>query len=105
YAIRAGSGGVGLWEGGNGVVREFEALAPMDASLVTERRRHAPHGAAGGGDGVPGCNRVNGNPAGAKAQVRLAPGDVLRIETPGGGGWGTGNGERGTGVTHSGDQR
>ncbi len=100
YALRRGSGGVGTWGGGDGVIRELEALAPMEASLLTERRRHAPRGAAGGGDGAPGHNLVNGNPSGAKAQVRLAPGDVLRIETPGGGGWGgreAGNGKRETG--------
>jgi N-methylhydantoinase B len=81
------------------VIREREALAPMEASLLTERRRHAPHGVAAGGDGKPGRNLVNGVPVGAKAQVRLAAGDVLRIETPGGGGWGreTGNEKRETG--------
>jgi N-methylhydantoinase B len=88
YAVRTGSGGAGRWVGGGGVVREFEALAPMEANIVTERRRHAPSGAAGGGPGAPGRNALNGAVLGPKVRARLAPGDVLRIETPGGGGWG-----------------
>jgi len=88
YAVRKGSGGAGRWVGGDGVVREFEALAPMEANIVTERRRHAPSGAAGGGSGAPGRNALNGAVQGPKVRARLAPGDVLRIETPGGGGWG-----------------
>jgi N-methylhydantoinase B len=88
YALRRGSGGVGQWTGGDGVTREFEALAPMEATLLTERRRHGPRGAAEGVDGAPGANVLNGAPVPAKATLRLAPGDVLRIETPGGGGWG-----------------
>jgi N-methylhydantoinase B len=88
YALRRGSGGVGTWAGGEGVMREFEALAPMDATLLTERRRHGPRGAAGGGDGGCGANLLNGAPLPAKATLRLSPGDVLRIETPGGGAWG-----------------
>src|SRR5947208_3449288 len=54
YGLRRGSGGVGQWRGGDGVVREFEALAPMEASILAERRRHAPRGAAGGRDGARG---------------------------------------------------
>jgi N-methylhydantoinase B len=88
YALRRGSGGVGTWAGGEGVVREFEALAPMEATLLTERRRHRPGGASGGASGAAGANRVNGTALPAKTAVRLAAGDVLRIETPGGGGWG-----------------
>ena len=88
YALRGGSGGVGKWAGGDGVVREYEALAPMEAGLLTERRRHGPRGTAGGGDGAPGANLINGRPLRAKMACALAPGDVLRIETPGGGGWG-----------------
>lgn len=89
YALRRGSGGTGRHPGGAGVVRAFEALAPMEASLLTERRRHGPHGAAGGSDGMPGKNSLNDRLLAAKTAVRLVPGDVLRIETPGGGGWGT----------------
>jgi len=88
YAVRRDSGGAGKWAGGEGVIREFEALAPMEANVVSERRRHAPSGAAGGKPGAPGRNTLNGTPLAPKAHARLAPGDVVRIETPGGGGWG-----------------
>jgi N-methylhydantoinase B len=88
YALRRGSGGSGAWPGGDGVVREIQLTTPADVSLLTERRRHAPRGAAGGGDGAPGRNVLNNQPLPAKTNRRLAAGDVLRIETPGGGGWG-----------------
>jgi len=90
YGLRRGSGGAGRWSGGDGVIREFEALAPMDASILAERRRHAPSGSGGGGAGTPGRTLVNGAPLPPKASTRLAAGDVVRIETPGGGGWGAG---------------
>src|SRR6266550_2776845 len=82
--------GRGTWNGGDGVVREFEALAPMEATLLTERRRHGPAGAAGGLAGEVGRNLLNGESLLSKTALRLATGDVLRIETPGGGGWGKG---------------
>ena len=85
YAVRRGSGGKGLHDGGDGVVRELEALADMSYSLLTERRRHPPRGAAGGGGGAPGRNLVNGTEVPAKVAGSLRPGDRLRIETPGGG--------------------
>ena len=88
YSVRRGSGGDGAHRGGDGVVRELEALADMSFSLITERRRHAPRGAAGGGDGATGRNSVNGAELPAKATGSLRPGDRLRIETPGGGGHG-----------------
>jgi N-methylhydantoinase B len=88
YALRRRSGGVGRWPGGDGVIREFEALAPMEASILAERRRHAPRGAAGGRDGEPGRTLLNGVAIAPKVSVSLASGDVLRVETPGGGGWG-----------------
>ncbi|MDQ3632715.1 MAG: hydantoinase B/oxoprolinase family protein, partial [Actinomycetota bacterium] len=88
YAIRRGSGGAGRWAGGDGVVRELEALEPMTWSLITERRRHAPAGAQGGGDGARGRNVVEGAEVGPKATGELAAGETLRIETPGGGGFG-----------------
>jgi len=91
YALRRESGGVGRWSGGEGVIREFEALAPMEASILAERRRHAPRGAAGGRDGARGSTCLNGVPLASKVSVSLAPGDVLRVETPGGGGWGAGS--------------
>ncbi len=90
YALRRGSGGRGTWNGGDGVVREFEALAPIEATLLTERRRHGPAGAAGGLAGEVGRNLLNGESLPSKTALRLATGDVLRIETPGGGGWGKG---------------
>ena len=90
YALRRGSGGRGTWDGGDGVVREFQALAPMETTLLTERRRHGPAGGAGGLDGQAGANLLNGQRLASKTTLRLAAGDVLRIETPGGGGWGKG---------------
>ena len=90
YALRQGSGGGGQWTGGDGVVREFEALAPMETTLLTERRRHGPAGGAGGADGKPGANLLNGQTVASKTTLRLTAGDILRIETPGGGGWGKG---------------
>jgi len=88
YAIRRGSGGAGAQRGCDGVVRELEALAPMGFSLLTERRRHAPPGAAGGGPGARGRNLLDGAELPPKARGSLAPGQTLRIETPGGGGHG-----------------
>jgi N-methylhydantoinase B len=88
YSVRAGSGGSGAHHGGDGIVRELEALAEMSFSLITERRRHAPPGAGGGGDGQRGRNSLNGEELPPKATGTLKPGDRLRIETPGGGGQG-----------------
>ncbi len=88
YAVRRGSGGAGRWHGGNGIVRELEALAPLDYSLIAERRRSGPPGAAGGSPGLPGSDTLNGEPIPAKSSGSLLPGDRLRIETPGGGGFG-----------------
>jgi N-methylhydantoinase B len=87
YALRLGSGGAGRHRGGDGVVRELRALEPMRLSLLTERRRHAPKG-RGGDDGAVGRNTLNGNELPAKATVELGAGDVVSIETPGGGGHG-----------------
>jgi N-methylhydantoinase B len=88
-SLRRGSGGAGLHRGGDGIVRELEALAPMDFTLITERRRHAPRGRNGGADGKEGANLLNGEPLPSKAAGELRPGDRLRIETPGGGGYGS----------------
>jgi N-methylhydantoinase B len=88
YELRRGSGGSGHYRGGDGVVREYRALAPCVVTLLTERRRVAPRGAAGGADGATGRNLLNGLDLPAKCMVTLTPGDVLRIETPGGGGYG-----------------
>jgi N-methylhydantoinase B len=88
YALRLGSGGEGMHRGGDGVVRELEVLEPCRFSIVSERRRRAPRGARGGASGRPGRNRLNGEEIPAKVTGDLAPGDVLTIETPGGGGYG-----------------
>ncbi len=85
-SLRDGSGGGGCQQGGDGVVRELEALAPMRFTLITERRRIAPKGRNGGENGAPGANFLNGERLPSKADGELAPGDRLRIETPGGGG-------------------
>lgn len=91
--IRGDSGGAGRFPGGGGMVREWEALAPMEATLLTERRFKGPPGTAGGEAGAPGRQFIlsqNGEirPLPAKGAFRLNPGDRLRVETPGGGGWG-----------------
>jgi N-methylhydantoinase B len=91
YALRHDSGGKGQWTGGDGVVRDFEALAPMETTLLTERRRHGPAGGAGGLDGKAGANLLNGQRLASKTTLRLVAGDILRLETPGGGGWGKGH--------------
>ena len=88
YGIRRGSGGEGRHRGGDGIVRELEALAPMRYSLLTERRRHAPPGADGGRPGARGRNLLDGEELPPKAAGSLRPGQRLRIETPGGGGHG-----------------
>ena len=82
YEIRRGSGGAGAHRGGDGVVRELEALAPMSYSLITERRRHAPPGAAGGEPGARGRNLLNGRELPAKASGELAAGDRLDDRDP-----------------------
>ncbi len=87
-SVRRGSGGAGLHPGGEGIVRELEALAPMRYTLITERRRHPPRGRDGGADGEPGRNLLNGEALPSKCEGDLRPGDRLRIETPGGGGYG-----------------
>ena len=88
YALRPNSGGAGARRGGDGVVRALRALEPCSLSLITERRAIAPRGAAGGAPGAPGRNLVNDGVVGAKAAMELKAGDVVRIETPGGGGYG-----------------
>jgi N-methylhydantoinase B len=88
YSQRRGSGGRGRHRGGDGVIRELEANAPLSFSLLTERRRHAPPGADGGQPGTPGRNLLDGQELPAKASGELKPGQRLRIETPGGGGYG-----------------
>lgn len=88
YRLRGGSGGAGARRGGDGVVRAVRVLAPMEASIISERRRRGPLGRAGGADGAPGRNLRNGRELPAKWRGPLSTGDVLGIETPGGGGYG-----------------
>jgi N-methylhydantoinase B len=87
HALRLGSAGAGRHRGGDGVVRELRALESCRLSIVSERRRHAPQGRKGGSPGAPGRNLFNGEELPAKATRDLQPGDVVRIETPGGGGY------------------
>jgi N-methylhydantoinase B len=86
--LRRGSGGAGARRGGEGIVREIEALEPITINLITERRSTAPQGRVGGHPGEPGRNSLNDRDLPAKTGGHLAPGDVLRVETPGGGGHG-----------------
>jgi N-methylhydantoinase B len=86
-SLRAGSGGAGTHRGGEGIVREIEALAPVRFSLISERRRHPPRGRGKGEDAATGANLLNGSPLPGKAAGEMRPGDRLRVETPGGGGW------------------
>ena len=93
YSLRPGSGGAGAFAGGEGLVREYEALTETSATILTERRESSPYGVQGGEPGGRGCNsivRADGSVERlpAKAQIGLHPGDCLRIETPGGGGYG-----------------
>ena len=93
FAIRRGSGGAGQWAGGDGARRRIRFLRPMEAVIVASRRTVAPHGLHGGMPGAPGrqwVERTDGTRTALKGQDRamLEPGDVLALETPGGGGWG-----------------
>ena len=93
YRMRRGSGGRGKFAGGDGLVRELECLVESNVSLLTERRVLAPWGLAGGDDGAVGANyavRKDGKRTRlpGKTNVGLAPGDWIRVETPGGGAWG-----------------
>lgn len=88
YQIRKNSGGIGARAGGDGIIREYEFLQATQVTLLTERRYFSPWGLQGGGDGVVGINRLNGQPLVAKESVQVQTGDRLEISTPGGGGWG-----------------
>jgi N-methylhydantoinase B len=88
HELRLGSAGAGAHRGGDGVVRELRVLEPCRLSLVGERRTRGPQGASGGEPGRPGRNLLNGEELPAKVTRSLGPGDVVRVETPGGGGYG-----------------
>jgi len=92
YSLRPGSGGAGRWRGGDGVIREVEMLTDVQVALLGDRRKFGPFGLAGGRAGKPGKNFLL-TPKGkkqlaAKCTFYAAAGSVVRIETPGGGGWG-----------------
>jgi N-methylhydantoinase B len=88
YELLDGSGGAGRHHGGDGLVRAVRVLEPATLSLLTDRRRHAPQGLAGGSPGRPGRNLLNGEELAPKVTRELEAGDVVTVETPGGGGWG-----------------
>jgi N-methylhydantoinase B len=93
YEVRRGTGGAGLHRGGDGVVREYLFHDHATVTIVSERRRYAPWGLDGGAPGATGRNtwiHAGGTTEelGARAEISVSPGDRVRIETPGGGGWG-----------------
>ena len=92
YRLRKGSGGEGKQRGGDGVVREIETLVPARMSLLADRRKRRPYGLSGGEDGAAGVNVIirdkRSLKIAAKGSHELKAGDRIRIETPGGGGWG-----------------
>jgi N-methylhydantoinase B/oxoprolinase/acetone carboxylase alpha subunit len=94
YRVRPGSGGTGRHHGGDGIVREYEFLTEADVTLLSDRREVGPYCLQGGASGKPGRNQLRRgtkvNPLPAKTNFTVQAGDVLSIETPGGGGWGEG---------------
>jgi N-methylhydantoinase B len=92
YRRRRGSGGRGLHRGGDGIDRALEVLEPTELTLLAERRSTRPYGLAGGEPGKPGRDEIirsgKRKALAAKANVELKPGDLVRVRTPGGGGWG-----------------
>jgi N-methylhydantoinase B len=88
WELRLGSGGAGTHRGGDGVVRELRVLENCRLSVLAERRRNSPPGRAGGEDGALGRTLVNGEEMPPKLTRRLSAGDLVRVETPGGGGYG-----------------
>jgi N-methylhydantoinase B len=89
HAVRRGSGGAGQYRGGDGLIREYAFLADTTVTLLSERRSRAPWGLQGGAPGKTGLNLYNGKPLSGKFNLQAKAGDVLTIETAGGGGWGT----------------
>jgi N-methylhydantoinase B len=93
YSLRNEGGGPGQYAGGRGIVREIEVLADSQVTLLAERRTHAPYGLSGGENGGPGKAQVIRQDGSVeelpgKFNIRLRQGERIRIETPGGGGWG-----------------
>ncbi len=88
FSRRTDSGGQGHYPGGAGCIREYEFLAPLSVTLVAERRETSPFGLDGGKPGAPGAHFLNGERLPGRCQLMVNVGDILRIETPGGGGCG-----------------
>jgi 5-oxoprolinase (ATP-hydrolysing) len=88
FSVRRGSGGDGAQRGGDGVVRELSFLEPLEVAILSDRRVTLPFGLAGGAPAAPGRNLLNGRELPGRASFRVQPGDRLRLETPGGGGYG-----------------
>lgn len=88
YAIRRGSGGAGQFRGGDGVKRQYRFLEGAEVSLLTERRKYSPWGLEGGQPGQCGSNELNGRKLPGKVRFQAVAGEILTIETPGGGGYG-----------------
>jgi N-methylhydantoinase B len=93
YGYRPGSGGKGRFTGGDGLVREVELLTDAQVTLLADRQKRGPYGLHGGADGTPGCVSIlheqTARQIPGKCSVRVAKGDAVRVETPGGGGWGS----------------
>jgi N-methylhydantoinase B len=94
YAYRDGSGGAGQFRGGDGLIREIEMLADAQVTLLADRRKFRPYGLQGGEEGASGrawirrAGSTEETEIRGKCSQRLSKGDILRVETPGGGGWG-----------------
>src|SRR5262249_45347626 len=94
YSLRRGSGGTGKFRGGDGIVREVELLSDAEVTLLADRRTRGPYGLSGADDGRAGKTSVVHRDGSVevlpgKTSVRLKKGEKVRIESPGGGGWGT----------------
>jgi N-methylhydantoinase B/oxoprolinase/acetone carboxylase alpha subunit len=92
YGLRRGSGGKGLHDGGEGIIREYEFHVPAQVTIISERRTFSPYGIQGGKSGKKGKNTLisQGKKVHLKSKcnIKVQPGDLLRVETPGGGGYG-----------------
>jgi N-methylhydantoinase B len=88
YQIRQGSGGNGKHAGGDGLIREFEFLAPAQVTILSERRTHWPWGLFSGSHAKAGINTLNGDVVAAKKSFTVQKGDVVKVVTAGGGGYG-----------------
>jgi N-methylhydantoinase B len=93
YSLRSGSGGAGKHRGGDGIVREIEVLTDTEVTLLADRRTRGPYGLSGGKDGAPGKAEIIRQDGSieklpGKFNRRLRQGERIRIESPGGGGWG-----------------